>query len=95
MLKRRPQPADIVGVILALGMALALNIFIVAAALEAYANKITLPIGLSDNATQVLTGWGGGIIGVIGALVGFRVGRSQPPPGASDDQPRLDHLPNE
>lgn len=63
-------------VILAAGMASALNLFIVGAMLEAYANPITLPIGLSDNATQVLTGWGGGIVGVIGALVGVRVGRN-------------------
>ena len=71
---------DLVAVILASGMVLALNLFIFAAILEAYANPITLPVGLGDNATQVLTGWGGGIIGVIGALVGVRVGRKTPEP---------------
>jgi hypothetical protein len=76
---------DLVAIILSTGMVLALNIFIVAAAVEAYANAITLPIGLSDNATQVMTGWGGGIIGVIGALVGFRVGRNVPPPVQVDE----------
>jgi len=75
---------DIVAIILSAGMVLALNIFIIAAAVEAYANAITLPIGLSDNATQVMTGWGGGIIGVIGALVGFRVGKSRRAP---DEEP--------
>jgi len=71
---------DLVAIILAAGMVVALNVFIVAAAVEAYANAVTLPIGLSDNATQVLTGWGGGLIGVIGALVGVRVGRTHPEP---------------
>lgn len=73
--RRWVTTADIVAVILSAGMVVALNLFIVAAILEAYANRITLPVGLGDNATQVLTGWGGGIIGIIGALVGYRVGR--------------------
>lgn len=77
---------DLVAVILAFGMVLALNLFIVAAAIEAYANAITLPIGLSDNATQVMTGWGGGIIGVIGALVGVRVGRRTRPGNKQPDE---------
>ena len=73
-------------------MALAINLFILAAAVEANANPITLPVGLSDNATQVLTGWGGGIIGVIGALVGLNVGagmerrRQQPELVLDDDE---------
>jgi hypothetical protein len=33
--------------------------------------------GLSENATQILTGWGGGIIGVIGALVGYKAGETK------------------
>lgn len=73
--RRWVTTADLVAVILSAGMVVALNLFIVAAILEAYANRITLPVGLGDNATQVLTGWGGGIIGIIGALVGYRVGR--------------------
>jgi len=76
--RRRWTTTDIVAVILAGSMGVALNLFIAAAAIEANANPITLPVGLSDNATQVLTGWGGGIIGVIGALVGVRVGRHHP-----------------
>jgi hypothetical protein len=33
--------------------------------------------GLSDNATQVLTGWGGGIIGIIGAYIGSQTNRAE------------------
>jgi hypothetical protein len=28
---------------------------------------------LSENETQVLTGWGGGIVGIVGAYIGYRV----------------------
>lgn len=83
--RRRVLITDMVAIILAASMGFALNLFIVAAIIEANANPITLPIGLSDNATQVLTGWGGGIIGVIGALVGIRVGRRVPPAPPEDD----------
>jgi hypothetical protein len=77
---RRVTVTDLVAIILSTGMVLAMNLFILAAILEAYSNPVTLPVGLSDNATQVLTGWGGGIVGVIGALVGVRVGRKTPEP---------------
>lgn len=88
----RLSTSDLVAVILAGGMVAALNIFIIVAGLEAFANPITLPVGLSDNATQVLTGWGGGIVGVIGALVGVGVGRRHPhppEPEAEIDEPEI------
>jgi hypothetical protein len=69
---------DLVAIVLSGGMVFALNLFILASILEAYSNPVTLPVGLSDNATQVLASWGGGIIGVIGALVGVGVGRRRP-----------------
>ena len=78
-MKRKWTTTDIVAIILSLSIGVALNIFIIMAGIEAYANSITLPIGLSDNATQILGAWGGGIISVIGALVGVRIGRKLPP----------------
>jgi hypothetical protein len=39
--------------------------------------------GISENGTQVLTGWGGGILGVLGAYVGYKAasgGRGGPTP---------------
>lgn len=76
--RRRWTTTDLVAVILAGSMGVALNLFIAAAAIEAYANAITLPVGLSDNATQILGAWGGGMISVVGALVGVRIGRALP-----------------
>ena len=63
-----------VAVILAVGMATALNAITFAVLYDAIRSEGP---GLSENATQVLTGWGGGIIGVLGAYIGYRVGDEQ------------------
>ena len=63
-----------VAIILAVGMATALNAITFAVLYDAIFSKGP---GLSENATQVLTGWGGGIIGVLGAYIGYRVGDEQ------------------
>ena len=70
MSERRPV-TDWVGVIIAGGLVLAFNIFCFAVLYDAIASKGP---GLSDNATQVLTGLGGGMIGILGGIVGYRVG---------------------
>jgi hypothetical protein len=85
--RRRGRTTDVVAIILSASMGAALNLFILASVAEAWANPITLPIGLSDNATQVLTGWGGGIIGVVGALVGMRVGGHRAAEPVEEDDP--------
>jgi hypothetical protein len=59
-----------VAVILAVALALAFNIFCIAVLYTA----VKSDVALSENATQVLTGWGGGIIGILGAYVGYRIG---------------------
>jgi hypothetical protein len=41
--------------------------------------------GLSENATQILTGWGGGIIGILGAVFGYRAGQATDRPPPNDD----------
>jgi hypothetical protein len=63
-----------VAVILAVGMCTAINIFCVGVLVDALYSDDP---GLSENATQILTGWGGGIIGVIGALVGYKSGENR------------------
>jgi uncharacterized YccA/Bax inhibitor family protein len=65
--------ADWVAIILAAGVSLAL---ITATAAVAYTGILTgKPVG--ENITQILTGWGGGIIGVLGAYVGKKISDHQ------------------
>lgn len=33
------------------------------------------PETLGENATQILTGWGGGMIGILGAFIGYAFGK--------------------
>ena len=62
-----------VALVLAVGMCTAINLFTFAVLYDAL---FSAGPGLSENATQVLTGWGGGIIGVIGAVVGYQAGHN-------------------
>ena len=72
---RRPA-ADWVAIILAVGMAAALNIVTVALLYAAMARHASgQPVALSENGVQLLTGWGGAIVGVLGAYIGYAVGR--------------------
>lgn len=59
------------GIILSIGLAIALNIIVFAVLLDAGKSHER---ALSENATQVLTGAFGGILGVLGAYVGFKAG---------------------
>ena len=68
----RNRVRDVVAVILAVGIATALNVIVFAVLYDAIRSEGP---GLSENATQILTGWGGGIIGVLGAYIGYRAGR--------------------
>lgn len=70
-------------VVLSVGIALAINIITFASLWDAIVSEEP---GLSENATQVITALGGGIIGVVGAAVGYKAGSdataaaSAPPP---------------
>jgi hypothetical protein len=70
------RSAQIVAIILASGIVIALNIVTIALLYVAY-TRLGQPgvQGLSENGTQLLTGWGGGIIGVLGAYVGYAFGK--------------------
>ncbi|HKE79013.1 MAG TPA: hypothetical protein VKB54_06880 [Solirubrobacteraceae bacterium] len=63
-----------VAILLAIGLATALNMITFAVLYVAVFGSSDVPGGLSENATQVLTGWGGGIVGILGAFVGYRLG---------------------
>jgi hypothetical protein len=62
---------DWVAVILAVGLATAVNAITFAVLYDAIFSKGP---GLSDNATQVLTAALGGVIGVLGSYLGLRAG---------------------
>jgi hypothetical protein len=66
---------DWVAVILAVGLVTAMNCFTFAVLWDAFHSDES---GLSENATQVLTGWGGGIIGILGVVFGMRNGQVDP-----------------
>lgn len=61
-----------VAVILAVGIATAVNLITVAVLYDAIFSQGP---GLSENATQILTTAFGGIIGVLGSYIGYRAGR--------------------
>jgi hypothetical protein len=67
--------SEIVGIILAIGIAAALNTITFALVWDVLTSQGALN-PLSENTTQVLTGWGGGMLGVLGAYVGYTFGRS-------------------
>jgi sulfite exporter TauE/SafE len=72
MSRIKPGPSkDWVVLTLAFGFSTALNIVVFAVLWDALFSKDP---GLSENAVQLLTGWGGGVIGVIGAYVGYKAG---------------------
>lgn len=70
-----PVARDAIALILAIGMATALNLVTLAILYDAIRHENA---GISENATQILTGWGGGIIGILGAVFGYRAGQQNP-----------------
>ena len=67
---KRQRGTEWVVLVIAVGFASGFNIFCFAVLYDAVTNDSPL----SENATQVLTGWGGGMIGLLGGFVGYRVG---------------------
>jgi hypothetical protein len=87
-MKQRPV-SDWVAIVLAFGIAFALNIITIAAMAivlwqSLHGGEGAVPQGLGENTTQVLTGWGGGMLGVLGAYVGYQFGKIK---GGKDDGP--------
>ena len=69
----RAAPArDWALVVLAFGLALAVNIMAVGILLDAFENNEQL----SDNAAQVLSTVFGGMIGILGSALGYRAGKA-------------------
>jgi hypothetical protein len=68
----RQRGTEWVAIVIAAGFALGFNIFCFAVLYTA----VRAHAPLSENATQVLAGWGGGMIGLLGGFLGYRVGRA-------------------
>lgn len=78
---------ELVAIILAIGICTALNLLVFAAVYVAVVGDSDVPGGLSENATQVLTGWGGGIVGILGAYVGYKLGNGTKQETSPDEGP--------
>jgi hypothetical protein len=65
---------DWVAIILAAGVATALNLIVLGILYDAIVNGGNQGAGISSNATQILMAWGGGMIGILGAVFGYRAG---------------------
>jgi hypothetical protein len=76
--------SEVVAVILAGGLVFAINVVTLAVLWGAISSDGP---GLSDNATQVLVTAFGGIIGLLGAFVGYRVGQATAPPPPEEPWP--------
>jgi hypothetical protein len=76
--KRHREASGVVAIILAIGMAVALNVITIALLWAAVVRLgIDINAGLSDNGVQVLLAWGGGIISVLAGYVGYIVGKKE------------------
>lgn len=69
----------VVAIVLAVGIATAINVITIAVLWTAVADRSDVRGGLSENATQILTTAFGGMIGVLGAYLGFRAGQEDRP----------------
>ena len=90
--------SELVALTMALGISVALNLMTIAVLWV----SVVKDIPLGENATQVLTGWGGGFLGVLGAFVGYQFGKNvddplkQPPkPPKPPDPPGGRHNPQQ
>lgn len=76
-MKPRPSGSAAVALVLAVGVSTALNVLTFGVLWDALNSPLP---GISENATQILTGWGGGMLGVVGAVVGVQLGQRLPKP---------------
>jgi hypothetical protein len=77
---------DWVALILAIGVATAVNLVCIGVLYAALTGQGPTG-GLSENGTQLLTAALGGMIGVLGAYVGFKAGASSKSSRPRDDRP--------
>jgi len=81
----RWRPRELSALVLAVGLATAVNAITVAVLWDAIRSAGP---GLSENATQVLVTAFGGIIGILGSYLGFKAGRDSGDSTTRRDEPR-------
>lgn len=80
------RPADIVAIILALGLSLSILSIIIVTGIQAVKGGSFPKVELSENATQVLIAGTGGLTGLLGAYIGVnRERKSSSKGGDSND----------
>ena len=68
-----------------MGLAVLVSLIIVATIVQIIHNDKNVPeIQLSENATQILIAAIGGIVGVLGGYIGYRMHSSKPPENPDD-----------
>jgi hypothetical protein len=82
---------DLVAVILAFGIVLALN-FLTFGALYSAVRGSGVENGLSENATQILTTVFSGIIGVLGSYIGYKTGYAEASKDMRTEERRGEHV---
>jgi hypothetical protein len=84
--RRNLDGVDIVAIILAIGVSLLACLIIVGTIVQILHNAPGVPeIQLSENATQILIAAIGGIVGVLGGYIGYRMHGNSKDKGESDD----------
>jgi hypothetical protein len=85
--RRNLTGVDLVAIILAVGLTLLVCLIIIATMVQIINNHPDTPeIQLSENATQILIAAIGGIVGVLGGYVGYRIHNNNLPPENPDDK---------
>jgi hypothetical protein len=73
-----PPGKDLVAIIMAIGLATALNLITLGVLFNAFfRGRNGGDPSISENATQILIASFGGMIGVIGSYIGYRAGAAQ------------------
>ncbi len=88
---RRWSGVDVVAVVLAVGLTVLVVLIIVATVVQILNNRPGVPeIQLSENATQILIAAIGGMTGVLGGYVGYRVHDRGEQADLPEDEPPAD-----
>ena len=90
MYRLTSRDLGIVAILLALGIVLALNAITAAVLWAALFNKSDVNGGISENATQVIVGMSSGMLGVLGAYVGYKAGQSNGGGAMNEETPQTE-----